>query len=242
MSKNNKRQGRLGALWELLVTHMPGPTGLQMRRRYWGKRLGHMGKNVRIDPGVYITNPEYVHLYDGCWVDRGVMLLAGPDKSDRPRVNLPNPGYEDKPGELHVGKQVHLGPFSLVIAAGGVRFDDLVAFAGGVRVFSFTNHGWSEFDPGNRDYISSPRGPHEYQFMIEGPVRLERNVVVAAQAIVLPGVHVGPDSGIMLNTVVNQSFPENSLIAAGPHGYGQRIRERFVSKPKAKASKSDKPE
>ena len=69
------------------VSGLPGQLGLFLRRRYWANRLRSLGENVRIDPGVYIQNPKFVSIGDNTWIDRGVIILAGPDNSERPRGN-----------------------------------------------------------------------------------------------------------------------------------------------------------
>ncbi len=213
-------------LRELVITYMPGEAGYNLRRKFWRKRLKFLGKNVRIDPGAYFENPEYISLDDNAWVDRGVMILAGPETQGRPSVQFPNPNYEGEPGYVTVGKSVHLGPYSLILGAGGVQIGDLVGFAAGVRIYSITNTAGSDADPSNTNYLVTPRGDPKWQHMYVGPITIGENTGLAANAVVLPGVHIPRRSAVLLNTLVKDSFPENSIIAGQPFGkvLGPRFR------------------
>lgn len=220
-------------LRELVITYMPGEPGYNLRRTFWRKRLRHLGKNVRIDPGAYFENPEYISIDDNSWVDRGAMILAGPERLGRPRRNFANDAYQGEPGYVTIGKSVHIGPNSLILGAGGVQVEDRVGFAAGVRMYSISNTGASDEDPSNQNYECSPRADPAWQYMYVGPIVIGEGTGVAANVIALPGACVGPRSIILINTVVNGKFPENSIIAGIP--YGKRLGPRF-KEPGAKAS------
>ena len=208
----------------LIVRYMPGSTGHAIRKWYWKKRLLLLGKNTRIDSGVVFTNPKYISIDDNCWIDQDVIILAGPDRSNRKRRIVENHKFPYEKGRVHIGKNVHIAPRSLISGIGGVCISDDCSLASGVKVFSFSHHYRSDECPNDRNFIFSPLVDKDRQYMIEGPIYLEENVGVAVNTVILPGVRVGRDSFIAVNSVVFTTFEENSLIAGNP---AERIKERF---------------
>ncbi|MFH1532766.1 MAG: hypothetical protein ABIK09_18745 [Pseudomonadota bacterium] len=209
----------------LHVTHLPGEMGRIVRRRFWGKRLKHLGRNVRIEPGVFFANPENISIDDDAWIDRNVQVLAGPDRSDRPRREIGNDQFRLERGHVHIGRRVHLASGAQVLGLGGVQIGDDSCLAGGARIISFSNHYRNEVDVDQPcTFSSAAYGGAHSQFLIEGPVTLGRNVGLASNAMVLPGVHLGPDCFVTIASVVKRSFPGNSLLTGNP---AERIRARF---------------
>lgn len=214
-------------IWQMIVTYLPGIVGDKLRYIYWKRRLRYLGKNVKIDVGVYFQNPEFISIDDNCWIDRNVIILAGRDKSERQRRYISNPDFPLERGMAYIGKNVHIGPGSIISAIGGVFISDNCGFSAGVKVYSFTHHYRSENEPWNKDISFGPQVPHHKQYMIEGPVYLGENVGVALNAIILPGVSIARDSFVMINSVVTGRFDENSLIAGSP---ARKIRERYTNR------------
>ena len=213
-------------VWQLFITYLPGPIGFRLRYMFWKKRLKFLGEAVKIDVGVYFQNPKFIEIHDNCWIDRDVIILAGKDSSDRPRRLVNNDNYLLEKGLVHVGKKVHIGPFSIISGIGGVFISDECGFASGVKVYSFSNHYRSDEFPSNLQFHFGPLVDYKRQYMLEGPVFLGENVGVALNATILPGVSIGKYSFVAINSVVMSSFEENSLIAGNP---ATRVRERFKS-------------
>lgn len=214
-------------IWQLFITYLPGEIGFRLRYLFWEKRLKFLGKSVRIDIGVYFQNPRFISIDDSCWIDRGVMILAGADTSNRKRYLFPNDKFPLDKGMVHIGKKVHIGPFSIISGIGGVYISDECGFSSGVKIYSFSNHYRSAEDPSNRQFHFGILVEHKRQYMLEGTVFLGENVGVALNAIILPGVSIGKDSFVAINSVVGvvmSSFGENSLIAGNP---AKRVGNRF---------------
>lgn len=127
-------------VYKLFVTYLPGPIGNKLRYRYWKKRLKFIGKNVGIEDGVYFQKPEFISLDDNCLIDKGVIILAGPDKSNRPRRYISNSMFHLERGGVHIGKNVHIAPHCLLSGIGGLYISDECGFSSGVKVYSFSNH------------------------------------------------------------------------------------------------------
>lgn len=213
-------------VWKMFISYLPGAIGFKLRYRFWRKRLKFLGKSVKIDIGVYFQNPQFISIDDNCWIDRGVMILAGEDKSNRSRRLVINDNFPLEKGMVHIGKRVHVGPFSIISGIGGVYISDECTFSAGVKVYSFSHHFQSDEFPSERNFGFGSCIEQERQFMIEGPVFLDQNVGIALNSTVLPGVSIGKDSFVAINSVVMSSFDENSLIAGNP---AKRVKSRFES-------------
>lgn len=214
-------------IWQIFITYLPGPIGYVLRYWFWKKRLKYLGKKVLIDVGVYFQKPHCILIDDHCWIDRGVILLAGPDTSNRARRSLVNDKFPLEPGMVHIGKNVHIGPYSVISGIGGIYISDDCGLASGFKAFSFSHHYRSEEFPSDRSFLFAQPVAPEKQYMIEGPIFLDRNVGAAVNSTILPGVSIGKDSFVTINSVVSSSFEENSLIAGNP---AKRIKERYENK------------
>lgn len=209
---------------QAFITQIPGRIGLLIRYYFWKNRLKFLGEKAKIDVGVYFQNPEYITISDNCWIDRGVIILAGPDVSSRARSIKANNDFPLNRGEVFIGKNVHIGPFSLVSGIGGIFIGDNCGIAAGFKAFSFSHHYRSEENPSDRSYLFALGVAPEQQFMIEGPIFIDENVGIGVNAVILPGISIAKDSFVAINSVVSSSFGENSLIVGNP---AKRIKERY---------------
>ena len=213
-------------LYEMCVSYWPGPLGDRLRYLYWKRRLHHLGERVKIDVGVYFQNPRYISIGDNSWIDRGVIILAGPDASTRERRLISNAELTLDRGSVYIGRNVHIAQYVSISGIGGVYISDDCTIAAGSKVYSFTHHYRSEKEPWRADVAFGSQVPHDRQFMIEGPIFIAENVGVAMNSVILPGVSIGRRSFVAVNSVVKDSFEENSLISGNP---ARRIKDRFPS-------------
>ena len=225
MIENLRKLGTLPTdIWQALISNLPGPVGYRLRRRFWRKRLKEMGKDVRIDCGAYFQNPQFISIDDNVWIDRGVIILAGRDKSTRPRRILENATFPLEEGAVHIGKNVHIAAQCIISGIGGTYISDNCSLASGVKLYSFSNHYRSDEFPSDREIKFAILVDHDQQYMIQGPVFLGENVGVAVNVVILPGVTVKRESFVCINSVVTESFEPNSLISGNP---AKRIKARF---------------
>ena len=215
-------------VWLGIIQSMPGPVGCRLRYRYWRGRLKHLGAGTRIDCGVYFQKPRWISIGANCWIDRGVMILAGPDDTSRQRRTIEMRSLARK-GEVKIGDNVHIGPYSIISGIdSGVFIGDDSGFAAGVRVYAFSHHYRFDDRPGDSTCAFGSNAAPERQSMIIGPITLERNVGVALGAILLPGVWIGADSFVCNRaSVLGGSFSDNSLIAGAP---ARRVAPRFTGR------------
>lgn len=213
-------------LYQLLISHLPGPTGETLRRRYWSSRLRHLGRNVIIGRGVIFENPGFTEIGDDTIIDHGVIFLAGIDASSREKKVFANRRYPGEAGVLHIGCRCHIAPSCLISAiSGGVFIDDDCSVAAGSRIYAFTHHYRSFRDPADRGIVYSPRVPQDRQCMIVGAIYIARNCGLAVNTIVLPGVTLATCSFVTAGSVLLfREFSENSLVAGNP---ARRIGDRF---------------
>lgn len=211
--------------WQMIVTHFPGRLGRVLRYRFWSKRLNYLGSGVRIDTGTYFQNPEYISVDSNCWIDKGVMILAGPDRSQRSRRLIGNERFAHERGVVLVGQGVHIGPYCIISGIGGVQISAGCGLSSGVKIYSLSHHYRSDACPSNHGFRFSPLGAPSRQYLVEGPVFLDTNVGIALNAVILPGASIGKDSFVAINGVVKSSFGENSLIAGNP---AKRVGTRFA--------------
>jgi len=222
------RLRKLGALptdlYLALICNFPGALGYKLRSGFWKRRLKYLGKNVLIDCGVYFQNPKYISIADNAWIDRGVVILAGPDESDRQKRRLKNLDYPLSGGEVYIGKNVHIAPYCIVSGISGVYVSDNCCFSASVKVYSFSHHYRSDKMPGDIRFNFGSRVFHNRQMMIEGPIFIGANVGIALNAVLLPGISIHKNSFVSINSVVTKSFEANSFISGNP---AQRIKARF---------------
>lgn len=228
--------GFLGDMWLGSIQNLPGSLGFKLRYRYWKPRLRALGENVRIDVGVHLQNPEFISIAANCWIDRGVMIMAGPDRSRRQKKLIPCAGTVNA-GEVTIGRNVHIGPYSIISGIdSGVAIGDDCWFGAGVKAYAFSHH--FRFDDRPDDVLCSmsSMADHSCQSMLSGGIVLEERVGVALHSIILPGVLVRRNSFVATNALLyRQEFAENSRISGSP---AARAGDRFKLKHDSAASAS----
>ncbi len=234
----------LAASYLAFVQSLPGPAGFRLRYNYYKRRLKHLGDDVRIDVHVHIERPEFVSIHDHCAIDRGAIILAGPDSTRREKIVLSNPSYHGAAGEVHIGTGVHISPYCIVSGRAGVSIGDWCGIGAKATIHSFSHHYRSNQSKSNDSICMTPLTDHGHQAVISGPVVLAANVGVAINAAILPGVTVEKNSFISINSVLmpGSRYPENSLIGGSP---ARRLGDRFAAKamgagaPTARADDAD---
>ncbi len=210
-----------------LIEDYPGRAGFTLRRIYWRYRLKHLGKNVKIDTGVYFQHPECVELDDNCWIDKNVIILAGMDSSHREKRVEKTKSMKVVPGVVHIGKNVHIGPGVVISGiAAGVYISDNCGLSAGSKVYAFSHHYRSRRHPGNDKICFTPLAPHDQQCLIEGAVYIGENTGIALNAVILPGAVIEGKCFVAINSVVHSgTYSSNSIISGNPAAI---VANRFV--------------
>ncbi|MEW5855160.1 MAG: acyltransferase [Myxococcota bacterium] len=111
-------------------------------------------------------------------------------------------------GEVKVGRNVWVGPFTVLDGRGGLTLGDWVQISSGVHVYSHDTV---------KQALTGGAAPEE-----RNPTVIEDNVYVGPQTVITRGVTVGHHSVIGAHSLVNQSIPPYSIA----YGVPARVRGR----------------
>jgi acetyltransferase-like isoleucine patch superfamily enzyme len=207
----------------MVISQLPGPIGYALRYRYWKTRLKHLGNGVIIEPGVYFQNPKHISIGDCCWIDRGVIVLAGIDTSSREKIELKNEDFKGEPGDVHIGRYVHVAPFCIISGiSGGVYISDYCSLSANSKIYALSHHYRSGKNPKNSRIHFSPMVPDEEQCLIQGAIQIGENTGVALNSVILPGVFLPENCFVAMNSVVGRGkYLRNTIISGNPAESGK---------------------
>ena len=224
-----------------MVRDWPGIVGYKLRSLYYRARFKHVGKGVIFGRGLRISGHQFISVDDNSYIDDECMIIAGPFGAP-PQAEIrrvPNRGFNFAPGEVVIGKHVHLACRGYILGCGGVYIGDCGGFAGGCRLLSLTNHYASFKDPSKRDMYALHRAGWEHSSFLVGPIVLERNVALGSNAVILPGALIRQDSFVAINSLVWPGVvPQNSVVAGNP---AVKVKPRFADPPTPPADVQSKP-
>jgi acetyltransferase-like isoleucine patch superfamily enzyme len=216
----------LEGIIEAIIRNWPGRTGVMIRWLYYKCRLKHLGRGVVIRPGVRLFGHRYISLEDRCIIDYDCLISAGPFSGGGAEKRfIPNEGFTLSPGEIKIGKGVHLSVGCYVLGNGGVEIGDYSCCAGGTRILSVTNHYRSFEQPSRPDVYFTIHAGKDHECYMYGPVVLKRNVGIASNCILLPGTLICEDSFLALCSVAHKGkIGPNSIASGSP---AARLRDRY---------------
>jgi len=196
---------------KLFVIYMPGGLGFRLRYFYYKYRLKNIGKNVKIDVGVHIDGAELitigsnVHIDKYCVIATGKKLIGKISKKN-------NPDYTGDTGEIIIGDDVHIAQFCILMGYGGISIGNKCVTSAGCKLYSLTN---TSNDPSDPEEVISIQPYNQAPFLL-APIVLNENTWLGLNVILMPLVSIGKDSFCVSNSLVTQSFSENSYLAGQP--------------------------
>lgn len=108
------------------------------------------------------------------------------------------PMYINIAKNLHIGKNVSIGPYFKCMSAGNIFIDDDVQIAMGVSII--TN---------NHDVYDRP-------VLTIKDVHIQKNVWIGANTIILPGIRIGENAIVGAGSVVTHDVEANTMVAGNP--------------------------
>jgi len=170
---------------------MPGAIGMKARQLIYRRRLGRLGEGSLIDLGVEVTSPKNIEIGRFTLIDKYCLLYAGE-------------------GRIEIGHRCHIAPFVIIYGTGGVSIDDYSGVASGAKLFSISE--W----PGGGKRLAGPMIPQEQRGLRAAPIRLERDTMVGANTVVMPGVTIGEGAIVGSNSVVTRDIPPWTIAVGAP--------------------------
>lgn len=212
-------------VWQMFITYLPGQIGVVLRRVFWRNRLKYLGEKVVIGVGIYFQNPQYISIDDKCWIDRNVVILAGPPHEGRITFEKQNPDFPLMHGEVYIGKFTHVAPNCVLSGMGGLYIGGNTTIASNSAIYSFSHH---YRNLNNRDddyqYSFTSMARFDQQSMIMGPVYIGDYCAVGLNSIILPGSSLKKGCWAAVGSIVSGSYPEQSLIY-----FEQEIRIKSIA-------------
>jgi len=198
---------------EMLVIYLPGAGGEVLRSRYYRRRLAFLGRNVKIEVGVHFVNPGWIRIGDNCWIDKYVIVLAGPPSCEgRIVARRENPLFAGKEGLVDIDENCHIASHALINGHGGVFIGANSTVAAGAKIVSFSHHHENPLDETDtRLYSFGSRAPFARQALISAAVVMERETALGTNAVMLPGTSIGEWAWVGAQSVVTKPIPSMSL-------------------------------
>lgn len=155
----------------------------------------YLGKNVKISSRAIIYNPEEIEIGDNSRIDDLCMIS----------------------GKIQIGSYVHIGAMCF-IAGGvtGVYIGDFCGISYGSKIFS-------QSDDYTGAALYSPLVPKKYKKETLEPIYLEKNVLIGAGCIIVPGITVAEGCAIGAMSLVLKDTQPWGIYIGQP---AKRIKDR----------------
>lgn len=113
-------------------------------------------------------------------------------------------------GEVQVGQNTWIGPFTLLDGSAGLRIGDHCSISAGVHIYTHDTVAWA-LSRG----VAGPR---------LAPVSIGDGCHIGAQSVIMPGVTIGSRCVIGANSFVNRDVPDRTVAAGSPAKPIARVR------------------
>src|SRR5437762_5815822 len=203
-------------LVEDFLRNLSGRLGFTLRGWYYGRRLNGCGRKLRVDTGVYFSNPGSIRLGENVWIDKNSHFIAGSPAIEDDKIKyLSQAGNGIEKGRIVIGNNAHIGIGTIIQGHGGVRIADCFTSSAGCKIYSFSN-----------DPYRCKAGTHSESaeiYYVLTPVDIRNNVWLGINVTVI-GNTIHEDSFIQPHAVVTSDIEADSVAAGNP---ARRVRSRF---------------
>ena len=200
-------------LIESFIRNIGGAFGRKLRFWYYRTQFKSCGTHIIIEEGVFFENPNAIILGDNIWIDKNTILLAGAFNSNE-RKFYQKGVAEINWGELIIDNNVHIAPFTLIQAHGGVKIGKNVTIASGSKLYSLSHHYQNLNDKtDSKRYAFSSMASLKDQFLIIGNIIVGDNSAIGLNSVVLPGSNIPNGTWVGVSSVLSgdETLEESSV-------------------------------
>jgi acetyltransferase-like isoleucine patch superfamily enzyme len=118
-----------------------------------------------------------------------------------------------------IGRLVHIASFVSIAGGGEFAIDDFSGLGAGCRVITGTDDYLGPF-------MTNPTVPREFTNYEISHVRIEKHVIVGANAVIFPGVTIGEGAAVEPGSMVRRDLPPWGIYSGEPlRKIGERDRD-----------------
>jgi acetyltransferase-like isoleucine patch superfamily enzyme len=203
-----------------LLGRMSGALGIVLRKIFYPRLFGKVGRGVIFGRDLIIRHGRNVELGDqvvlddGCFIDGRGAGPGGIRLGDRVVVGRGSI-IQAKIGTIRIGDDTDIGSGSVIVAQGGVEIGRAVVLGGNVKV----SGGVFRVDRSKlQGQIRPGSGPSErgQTRWTAGPITIADRAMLGMNAIILDGVHIGEMAVIGAGTVVTRDLASKAIAAGVP--------------------------
>lgn len=173
---------------EFTLAHVPGATGIRLRRWYYCLRLARPAPGIRIETGIRIGSPAHITIGADAYLGPDCKLFASPSSP------------------ITIGRGLAVNANVMINARG----------RGGIEIGNDVLIGPNVVLRSNNHVIANLKVPIAEQGMTDGTIVIEDDVWIASNAVVLPDVRIGRGSIIAAGAVVTKDVPPLSIVGGVP--------------------------
>lgn len=177
---------------KMVITHYPGSPkilGNYLRGIFYKRQLKKLGKNVLIDEGVFIKNPDETELDDFVYLDKYVFLNVS---------------------KVKIGRRVHIAENCHITGAGEFIMEDFSCMAHSSAVVTAS-------DTPNFGYRGSgPMVPMEQRKVEIGKVHIKKDAFIGMAARLINNVTVGEGAVVGSGAMVVKDIPDWKIAVGVP--------------------------
>ena len=156
--------------------------------------IGKLGENSYVFLPRNISNKSQVEIGRNCHVGQSIILEP-----------ITNHGAHKYTPEIIIGDDVYIGRYCQIFCIDSIKIEDGCVLSEYIYM-SDSSHG---LDP-NAGLIM------QQELESKGPIHIGKNTFVGYGVSIMPGVTLGKNCVVGINSVVTKSFPDYSMIAGSP--------------------------
>jgi acetyltransferase-like isoleucine patch superfamily enzyme len=210
---------------ESFLRGIGGGVGILVRSQYYKRRCKEFGRNVRIDVGVHLENPEMISFGSDIWVMPYTVITARPltARFDNRTVYV-RKGREFGSGEVVIGNKVAIGLYNIIHGYGGIVIGDSVTTSARVSIYSFSH---APYDPQDRSRktFANAMNDDKATVCITSPLFIGNGAWLGLGVNIF-GANVGQFSFVKAGSTITESIGDNLIVAHYPES---SIGKRFES-------------